>query len=411
MPHERSWKEIRIDLRNGSLKAVHVLGIAYCIAAFAGLVVYGDNVVADYMSYNCSSPFYKNLKIARSTSLGLFVVSIFVIFVTFVSAKLEYISSERFVNRAVLLGIAGFVISGLIAIEVVLGGSCDVPLAAIPTPVNDTNSGNENIGVCSGLLLGLATVLGILAVDFIPVDDSVDGTTHIRAQRTSYDACWNWAVRMTLGVALVTIMSETNESRFRRKFIDAARYNTPACAIARRFSDAPNSDLYKHYYLPIRLVNLDNYNATTGAIITSPPSSQMYALAACVMAALVAEGLGRCLEMYMTLQHLHTPGNRSTIFITRFLALFSYVSFGLFVSSFVLSNAIVACPIFDPNHSDILQWAYVSMALFYGSAAVHVALFERKTWWALPIINKDKDGNEAEVTTTLTEKLFADTSM
>jgi hypothetical protein len=412
-----------ILVANCVFKATHVLGLAYVFTAYPAMVVYNDNILTDYIGQTCTSPFYNDLDVVRSAANGLFVTSIFVIFMATVSARLEYITSTTFNNVAVYGGIAGFIVSGLLSLEVVIGGSCDMPIPVVPA--NTTLSVNEYVGVSAGFTMILAVVLGVLICDF-GLDNSVG---HFRFNGTSYNALVNWVVRFFLGVTLITIMGTTDEAKFRAHYIDETRYNSIACEVTRANVNVADTYMYKNYYLPTRIVDLDNYNPVTGQIITAPPTEQMTGLASATIAFLVVELFGRLVELYWAKHDINEKyGLPCVVTFTRILTLFSFISFGIFISSFVLANEITACPIFDVSGNTALQCTCILFALVLGVSTLHVVQSERDSPWSHSIITSESvdtgDHKEALVSTnprrstgaswkasSLTRKLFAADNM
>lgn len=378
-----------------SIRIVHTFSVAFVLSAYPAWILYGDPAVLEMSNHHCTSPFYTDLDAARQGALGLFLSSIFVICLATLTSDLEHMASKRVRTCVLVAGMSGFIVSGLIAIEVVLSGSCDVDAAVVTSDI-----GNQDIQVVASVALILAGILGVIQFDFRVVDN--EGTR--RPTGPSVSSLWNLAVRLMLGVALVSLMSTIKEDEFRRKYIDEDRYNSAGCRLARSHFDS-DASLYKDFYKPIAIVDLEDVNknltsADLGKLISAPPNPTIIGLVSAALGCGIIELFSVLAVIYSSRAHLFSIEVSAAIWLNKFLALFQFIVFGIVTASFLLSNEMVACPVFSLE-SMLIRWIFVSIALFYGFATAHVALFEAESVWTKAIVDEDNEGNSTEAHRTL----------
>lgn len=367
------------------IRTVNGMCLCIMVACYPALVIYSGAAAGEHMAaYDCTSHLYRNLKDTRQAALGLFLVSILMVVMALL-LEYEYKFGQQYKDWSTVVAFGGFVISGLLSLEVVLAGSCDVPFAAVTVD----SLTDEDVEVTGAVVLVLASMLGILHADVW--EDEHD---NVRILPPSYSTFINALARFSLLCGLVILMS-TADDALQRRYIDEERYNSIACAETRSIMKNHTSSLYNDFYKPIRLVDTDHCNTTTGELLSVTANDSMTGAIGSALAALFVELILYVVAMRLTVINIYHESLNGTLIAAKVLGLFQYVVIGLCTTSITLANSSTACSIYDTS-TTLIMYILVCIGVVYGMATVHVALFKAKARIVRPIIRTDKDSQSLD---------------
>lgn len=337
------------------MRTSYFVSIAVVFIFYTTFVFLGDVTIRRADHDDCSSPFYTEAKHARYASVTTY--TLFLVLASTLIMTLWFLELEWTFYARTSLGVCwlGVIISGLIMVVAVVSETCIVDAAN----VTDSQPDKEVEGIAIMTLI-LCCVLGVQR-EWWTYNNNNNKHHSINITRLNR---FNLIIRTMLGIALLSIMSNTSDASFRGKFIDETLYNSMACREARSYFDT-TSYLYKHFYVPIRIVDLTNVNMTIsadyGTLVSVQPNKAMLGLSILIILFIGVEYYAEYIHVFTTKAAQHGLS---------LIRCSVYVSFGIFITSFILANEIQSCPSFDVNNNKLLQWTYTCMALFLAETSM-----------------------------------------
>jgi hypothetical protein len=366
-----------------ALKCAHSILVAIVLSGVTAWVLYGGASVYLYHNLECTSPFYNDLVPMANGVLGLFVCSAFVIIT---AALLRPVTPEN-ANAAILqLGLAGFVMSGVLTLEIILGSACTVPAAVVAV---DESVGDEYIQATAGLTIAVSIAIGILNFDFRRDENS----KRISFSLQSLPSYIVNIARLVFFCFMARFADQSGNDLW-LNHVDVERLNSEGCIAARAiFANQTESALYKNFYKPLRFASIDQVDNTTAVVSSVKPNDTMLWIAAWAIGASI---FGTACALIGNFMYRDNESLARTFnFFSKFFILYEYIAIGLAASTLLLTSEIVSCTFYNTS-SELVRGVYVMIGVVLWFSIVHILLGFTDFRWTRPWVYGDKDSDESD---------------
>jgi hypothetical protein len=339
------------------LSAARILGrvstlviVAALLASYSALMLYGDSVYTVYSHNNCSSHIYLDVGKARDASIGIWVVSIFLLVAAAAGrAHPEAKNAKMVLDVMIDIGVLGIILAGLLTMLMVFTGSCKFTVG------DERNGEIEESKVVAAFLIVIGAINAVM--QGLKVDEKRE---YGIATATNMTPVLHLA-QVAVTVVIVLIMTAT-EKTVANDFINMSRLREAECS----YAAAPLPD--NKFYDAIELFRID------AAGLKAVHNPYMYNLAYVITTCTCLQFI---LYFWQMCGQLHGKAASSDMVVTAVMIVGHWahivagVSIALFAASAALANEVAACSPLNSSNPYIMA-LFVSLVTFYGIGSINV---------------------------------------